>query len=348
MSPAEHPKISVVIPTRDRAGLLDDCLPSVLAQRTEAPFEVVVVDNGSSDATPETIERWSRSDTRVRGVREDRVGRAVALNAGVSVARGELLLFTDDDVYAQPGWIEAYVRLFAAKGRGARTIAGGTIHPVPIEGAWPSWFAEGAARSLVFVDWGEERILDPEETVWGANMAVPAALFRDIGLWDESAGIRGSERPPLASPELNEDIAFQERVREAGGAVWFCPDAVVHHRTALPGPRRILAKGFANGRNDYRRAPRPGVPVDRSRGARSAAGSLALATALARLSVWSGAFRVRRSAVAFERAWLSAWSSGWRLEDLLADGKRDGFDRTSRRVVQSVKEAALRLAPGRG
>jgi GT2 family glycosyltransferase len=340
-------EVSIVIPTRDRAGFLGDCLATVLGQRTDRSFEVVVVDNGSTDATPDTIDRWRRRDPRVRGVREERVGRACALNAGIAAAEGSLLLFTDDDVYVQPGWIDAYVRLFDSTARDL-AVAGGAIHPVPLAEVWPDWFAERAARSLVFVDWGEQRALAPRETVWGANMAVPASVFRELGAWDESTGIRGTERQPIASPELNEDIELQERVRRAGGAVWFCAGAVVHHRTRVPGPRRVLAKGFGSGRNEYRRAPRPGVPRDRRRGARSPAAILALASALGRLGAWSAAVRLSRLPAAFERAWLAAWAAGWRLEDLLADERRDAFDRSSRRIVARAKDAALRLVPARG
>jgi GT2 family glycosyltransferase len=157
--------------------------------------------------------------------------------------------------------------------------------------------------------------------------------------------VRDGTRPATGRPELNEDIEFQTRVRAAGGEVWFVPDAVVHHRTPVPSPRVCLAKGFAAGRNDYRRAPRPGVPSDRRRGARSARSWAAWASAAIRWLWWSAALRVARTRTAFGRAWDASWATGWRMEDLLSDDVRDGADRRVRRLMRRVTRLASRLTP---
>jgi hypothetical protein len=224
-------------------------------------------------------------------------------------------------------------------------VAGGAIHPVPQDRRWPSWFAERAARSLVFVDWGDGRALAPTESVWGGNSAVPRSVFERLGAWDDDLGVRDGARPEAGRPELNEDIEFQARVRAAGGEVWFVPGAVVHHRTPVPSPRVCLAKGFAAGRNDYGRALRPGVPSDQRRGARTSRSWVAWVSAAIRWVSWTAALRIARSKAAFGRAWDAAWATGWRMEDLLSDDVRDGVDGRVRRATRRITRLASRLAP---
>lgn len=337
--------VSVVIPTRNRAHLLASCLETLTVQTCDSAFEIVVVDNASSDRTAEIAAEAARRDTRVRIVREASLGRAPALNAGVAAARGPLLVFTDDDMLVQPGFVQGYLEFFASRGQDDLIVAGGVIHPVPHDRAWPTWFAERAARSLVFVDWGGGRALAPTESVWGGNTAVPRRVFERLGMWDVGLGVRDGTRPAPGRPELNEDIEFQSRVRAAGGEVWFVPGAVVHHRTPVPSPRVCLEKGFASGRNDYRRAPRPGLPSDRRRGARSARSWPAWASATIRWLCWSATLRVARTRGAFGRAWDAAWATGWRMEDLLSDDVRDGVDRRVRSATRRITRLATRLAP---
>src|SRR5262245_12932000 len=89
---------SVIVATRNRAHYLRDCLQSLSAQSCDRLFEIIVIDNGSTDETPQLLEQWCRVDSRCRTFRETRVGLSVAKNAGARLAKGRLLLFTDDDV----------------------------------------------------------------------------------------------------------------------------------------------------------------------------------------------------------------------------------------------------------
>jgi glycosyltransferase involved in cell wall biosynthesis len=340
----ERIDVSVVIPTRNRVDFLPDCLRSLATQHSEAAFEVIVVDNASEDGTAAVAQEWAERDPRFRWVREETLGRAAALNAGMAIARGDLLLFTDDDVYVQPGFVETYRRFFADHPE-RPVFAGGAIHSVPLRLAWPAWFSARAARSLILVDWGAERPLAPGETVWGGNTAVPRDVFEALGTWNEEMGVRGDQRPPIDQPQLNEDLEFEERVRVAGGQVWFVPGAVVDHRTSVPGPRVCLRKGFGTGRNDFNRAFRPGMPEDRVRGSRTPGAFIAWLSAQARYLTWTLAFRLRPGPRLFDRAWFASWSSGWRMEDLLAGGPHDRFDRAVRRITRALTQGAASLAP---
>lgn len=102
-------RVSIVIATKNRAALLERALRSLEAQIGAPSFEIVVVDNGSTDSTRAVADAAAeRAHVPVRYVYEERANRGRARNAGVRVAQGYLLLFCDDDVQAPPGWIASH------------------------------------------------------------------------------------------------------------------------------------------------------------------------------------------------------------------------------------------------
>ena len=335
--------ISVVIATRNRASWLDACLRTVSEQRTDARFEVIVVDNASEDGTPEVIDGWRRRDERFRGMREDRLGRSAALNRGIAEAAGSVIAFTDDDVLVDEGWIQAYVSLFAA--HPDAEIAGGPIYPIPRTERWPRWYDDVAASSIGAIDYDGERPLGDRENVWGANMAVRPSLFARIGTWGEDLGVRGAFHPNNADPSKNEDTEFQQRASAAGSVVWFCPGAKIRHRVNVPSPRVCLGKGVSNGMSSWGRPPWPTSPRDRRRGRHSLGGALALAGALVRIVWWAAALRLRPTSWVFRRAWLAAWNAGWRLEDLTGGNRSTSTDVRIRVLAFGPIRLAQRLAP---
>jgi glycosyltransferase involved in cell wall biosynthesis len=243
----QAPDVSVVVATRNRMGYLAECLADLAGQRTAAGYEVVVVDNGSDDGTAELLEQWSGENPNFRTVREEGgFGKSRALNAGCEKASGSLLLITDDDALPDPHWIEAYRAFFDGRD-GELLMAGGIIRPIhPARKPWPRWLSESAVPLLGELDYGSKRPLRDFEHVWGPNIAIPVEVFRHLGPWDEAATATGGN--PVGRFE---DIDYQERIRAAGGVVWFCPEAVVHHRLRVEvTPRMVLKKAFVAGAND--------------------------------------------------------------------------------------------------
>jgi cellulose synthase/poly-beta-1,6-N-acetylglucosamine synthase-like glycosyltransferase len=120
-----QPFVSVIVPVRDGESTIADCLDAILA--TDYPpdrREVLVVDNGSSDATAALIQA-----RRVRYLREPRRGVSQARNLGIATSRGEILAFVDADCLVEPQWLTELVRPFEDPEVGA--VAGDLQHVAP-------------------------------------------------------------------------------------------------------------------------------------------------------------------------------------------------------------------------
>ena len=239
-----EPEVSVVVPTMGRAEYLGVTLRSLAAQEVEASYEVIVVDDGSTDRTAEVVSRAG-----VRGVRHpERRSLNAARNSGIRAARADLIAFVDDDVEAPPQWLGALVE-GAARYPDAEAF-GGPIR-ARLEGSPP----RGCGRDsplITSLDLGPE---DREaERVWGANLAVRRAAVARVGEFDESlVRLYGDEEEWLG------------RLREAGGKIVSLAAAGLDHRRAGADSRlRSLARAaFTRGRasraNDRSRGAEPSI-----------------------------------------------------------------------------------------
>lgn len=97
--------ISVVIPVYNAAGYLDACLQSLQAQ-TYPDWEAIVVDDGSTDASPDLCRAWAARDSRIRVLRQENAGASAARNAGMDAAQGEYLAFLDSDDRLDPDYLQ--------------------------------------------------------------------------------------------------------------------------------------------------------------------------------------------------------------------------------------------------
>lgn len=101
--------LSIIIPCYNNAAYLPDCLSSVLGQKTNYSFEAIVIDDGSTDGTPDILKAYAH-DPRVRLVRQQNQGHSGARNAGLEICRGKYILFHDSDDTLCPGSVEALLR----------------------------------------------------------------------------------------------------------------------------------------------------------------------------------------------------------------------------------------------
>ena len=121
-APAGHtPVVSVVIPTYNRASLIQHAIHSCLSQRAAPPLEVIVVDDCSTDDTQSTVARFSKHAVRYIGLPTNR-GGAAARNAGIEAARGTFLAFLDSDDTWQPDKLRMQIDAITASTDPANTV----------------------------------------------------------------------------------------------------------------------------------------------------------------------------------------------------------------------------------
>lgn len=210
---------SVIICTRDRENALLTCLESVarsaLAARP-ASVEVIVVDDGSSDASADVVLAFAaRSVTPILLLRQDRLGLSAARNAGVRAANGQLLIFIDDDCVVSQAHVADALELFSADRQWV--LRGGRVELGDEQDA-PLTIRVGEVTERL------QRGVDPAGFILGCNMAAPRDLFDCIGLFDERLGAGSS----LGSAE---DSDFVLRTWLAGFPVEYVHDrmSVFHH-----------------------------------------------------------------------------------------------------------------------
>ena len=156
---AHHPLISVVLPTRNRAEMLPVAVASVRAQ-SYGNWELVIVDDGSTDDTATTIAEIVAADERVRFVRTEGVGAARARNVGLDTATGSMIAFLDDDNVMTPHWLRAIAEftgrvpgcdaLYGAQLRGPSTPEAHT----PIDVLFVAVFDDERLRDHNYIDLG--------------------------------------------------------------------------------------------------------------------------------------------------------------------------------------------------
>jgi len=104
-------QLSIVIPTRNRATKLERTLQSLIAQTIPLQdFEVVVVDNNSSDETPESLRRFGRRFPNWQSLEQSKPGAAATRNSGIATCQGKIVLFLDDDVIAEPDLVHQHLK----------------------------------------------------------------------------------------------------------------------------------------------------------------------------------------------------------------------------------------------
>ena len=125
------PLVSVIVPTRNRADKIVECLEA-LARQTYANLEVVVIDDASSDGTQDAIQRFRGRHPRFQLtvlVNSPQRGANPSRNRGIAASRGELIAFEDDDCIAEPDWIAQLVAGFVSERVGA--VTGIVLDPRP-------------------------------------------------------------------------------------------------------------------------------------------------------------------------------------------------------------------------
>ncbi len=249
------PLISVVICTRNRAGLLASALESVCRQTLDANlYEVIAVDNGSSDGTPAVVAGFTADHANVRGVIEPRAGLSHARNRGWQEAGGEYVGFLDDDGEAPPEWL-AVAREIIEESRPA--AFGGPYFP-SYASPKPRWWKD-AYRS--FRPGDEPRPLQAREHLSGGNLFLRKELLSETGGFDPGLGMAGNRISMGEETRLLKEI----RLRQPGALIYYDPRLCIRHlvHPAKMKWRWLFRYWFAGGRDSWR-VSRASAPAERT------------------------------------------------------------------------------------
>lgn len=230
-SAALVPFCSIIVPVYNGAQVIETCLDS-LVEQTIAPsaYEIIVVDDGSTDHTVPVVKAWATNHPSIRLAlqQQPHAGPAAARNTGARVAQAPLLLFTDADCRATPRWIEELLDGFS----GPEQPAGLMGAYLSDQSALPARFAQ-----MEFEDRYRRMVRTPAIDVVATYSA---AFRRDVFLTEGGFD-------PTFHEANNEDVEFSYRLSEAGHRMHFVPAARVYHRHAnsWAGYARIkMKRGF--------------------------------------------------------------------------------------------------------
>lgn len=228
------PAVSVVLSTYNRADRLPGALEALLVQDGNVPYEVVVVDNNSSDDTAEVVRRIALSaDGRLRNFFEPRQGLSHGRNAGITQSRAGIIAFTDDDVRVASNWIVELKRGFDRHPDAG--YIGGRVLPQWVSPP-PAWLTDAHWAPLALQDYGPDVQRTGRERavcLVGANFAFRKEVFERVGMFSASLG---RVKDGIGSTE---DHDMQLRVWRAGIHGLYIPSIVV---TAEVTPDRLEKK----------------------------------------------------------------------------------------------------------
>jgi glycosyltransferase involved in cell wall biosynthesis len=240
-------QITIVLCTHNGAGSVSKTLQSLASQvlPSSVGWEILVVDNNSSDETPQVVEAFRlQHPERIRYLHEKQQGISHARNTAIRNARGEIVAFIDDDETAHVDWIH---NLTANLHNGEWAGAGGRVL-LPSSFTRPKWLSSRSA----FIQ-GPLCSFDPEieagqmtDPPFGANMAFRKEIFERLGGFRTDLGRSGSN---LLS---NEDTEFGRRLMAAGLRLRYEPAAITYHSVKEHRLRRqyFLRWWFNKGRSD--------------------------------------------------------------------------------------------------
>jgi glycosyltransferase involved in cell wall biosynthesis len=217
-----HPKASVVIPAFNAQQTIVHVIQAVLAQTYPGDIEIIVVDDGSTDRTPDIVQSFRE----VRYIRQENAGPASARNKGASVAKGQFIFFTDSDCIAHRNWIERLFKGFIDDNIGVVCGSYGIAND-------QSMLARSIHREILY----RHHFLMPRfpQAFGSYNFCVRRHVFSEAGGFNEDYR--------RASGEDN-DLSY--KILKSGYRIYFVKDALVdhYHPTSI---RKYLKEQFRHG-----------------------------------------------------------------------------------------------------
>lgn len=219
-STPDAPAVSVIVPARDAEDTISRTLEALAAQRFDREYEVIVVDDGSSDRTAEVVRAHQPSVTLLESSLTR--GPGAARNAAVEAARGDVLAFTDADCFPTPDWLARGVEALSQS-----DLVQGTVERDPDAPRAPF------DRTVT--------VSDESGFYETANLFVRRELFDRVGGFED--WILEDGAPPRRT--IGEDVLFGWEARRLGARTTFAETALVHHAVFPKGPMDALRYRWA-------------------------------------------------------------------------------------------------------
>lgn len=206
-----YPKATIIVPTYNRSHFIEKSFSALVNQNyPKDRLEIIAIDDGSIDRTPEILRRFQSEYPYFRYFTQPNRGPATARNLGLRHARGEIILFIDDDCIADENWALELARAYqSAEVAG---IAGRIVYVPP---------ADNLANRIAAHANGNGQAVGPDGEVAffvTANASFKRGVLEQMGGFDETF--------PHA---VHEDVDLSRRVKQAGWKLQYCDRAVVHH-----------------------------------------------------------------------------------------------------------------------
>jgi glycosyltransferase involved in cell wall biosynthesis len=237
-------QISVVVCTYNRADLLAGALQSLCEQNLDpSEYEIIVVDNNSSDNTRAIVREFCQGYTNVSYCFEPQQGLSHARNRGWQEARGEYVGYIDDDGKAPEQWLTVAKETIEQK---SPAVFGGPYYAF-YNTPKPCWFKDAYGSC---VKTGGARLLTPHEYLSGGNIFVRRFLLQSLGGFDADLGMAGQKMA------YGEETSLLRRMRVSmpNEVIYYDPKLYVYHlvrpeKMTLP---RLVRESFVRGRYSYR------------------------------------------------------------------------------------------------
>lgn len=227
-------RISAVICTYNRAAYLQKAIQSLVDQTLpQNYYEIIVVDNASTDNTKATVEGFDHFEN-LRYIHEPIMGLSQARNTGWQNAQGEYIAYLDDDAIACPEWLERIVDAFDTVKPQPASV-GGKVTPV-WEAERPAWFPKEMETAFAIVHWGDNPkfLTEEHEHHVGCNVAYQRDILRACGGFNTNLGRKGTN---LIS---NDESLILLYLRQHCLGIYYHPSIHVEHLV----PAERLAKRF--------------------------------------------------------------------------------------------------------
>lgn len=214
-------KISVIVCTYNRQSLLDKVLTSLVNQKVDQNFfEVIVVDNNSTDKTEEVSKIFTDKNENIKYIKETRQGKSYASNSGIEASRGEYIAFIDDDAIAYDDWVSEMIKFIKSS---ENVSAFGGPYFAYYLAKKPDWYKD------TYGSWGlGDKIREISESEWinGTNMIFRKTLLEDLRGFDTKLGPKGTVM------RYGEETNLLVRIKEMSLPIYYVPTIRVKHLVA--------------------------------------------------------------------------------------------------------------------